>query len=241
MTTDHGSLSGLLDDDHPQYLLVNGTRAMSGALNMGAQNIFNAGTLNGVDITNLSPRLIPGGADALPTGTPVSVGNSNNMGSATDFARSDHIHAHGPLAVTFNGVIRNWSPAVKFAGWGEGVGPAGNPACLYLPYASTLHAFTVFYISATAATIPVGDSVTFTVGTIAAGLAPIPANYVPLLGTDIVFDNSDTGTYPRKAVTGLSLALPVLTSLSVRAVPTAGVLPTNADIVVTVWLDAATP
>jgi len=29
-TTDHGSLSGLLDDDHTQYLLVDGTRACSG-------------------------------------------------------------------------------------------------------------------------------------------------------------------------------------------------------------------
>lgn len=29
-TTDHGSLSGLLDDDHTQYLLVDGTRSMSG-------------------------------------------------------------------------------------------------------------------------------------------------------------------------------------------------------------------
>jgi len=30
--TDHGNLSGLGDDDHTQYLLVDGTRAMTGAL-----------------------------------------------------------------------------------------------------------------------------------------------------------------------------------------------------------------
>lgn len=36
---DHGDLQGLSDDDHTQYLLVDGTRAMSGALQMGDNNI----------------------------------------------------------------------------------------------------------------------------------------------------------------------------------------------------------
>jgi hypothetical protein len=46
---DHGTLSGLTDDDHAQYLLVSGTRAMTGALNMGSQSITsaNAGTYSG--------------------------------------------------------------------------------------------------------------------------------------------------------------------------------------------------
>jgi len=33
LVTNHGDLSGLSDDDHPQYLLVDGTRAMTGDLN----------------------------------------------------------------------------------------------------------------------------------------------------------------------------------------------------------------
>lgn len=37
--SDHGLLSGLTDDDHSQYLLVNGTRAMTGTLQMGSNNI----------------------------------------------------------------------------------------------------------------------------------------------------------------------------------------------------------
>ena len=44
-TDDHGSLAGLTDDDHTQYLLVSGTRAMTGDLNMGSQDIINALTL----------------------------------------------------------------------------------------------------------------------------------------------------------------------------------------------------
>jgi len=36
---DHGALPGLGDDDHTQYLLVGGSRAMTGSLNMGGQSI----------------------------------------------------------------------------------------------------------------------------------------------------------------------------------------------------------
>lgn len=39
--SDHGSLSGLGDDDHPQYLLIDGTRAMSGNLDIGSNQIDN--------------------------------------------------------------------------------------------------------------------------------------------------------------------------------------------------------
>ncbi|HEY8561391.1 MAG TPA: hypothetical protein VIL74_13525 [Pyrinomonadaceae bacterium] len=39
--TDHGNLSGLGDDDHPQYLLIDGARAMSGNLNLGGGQITN--------------------------------------------------------------------------------------------------------------------------------------------------------------------------------------------------------
>ena len=37
--TDHGDLAGLTDDDHAQYLLVDGTRAMTGELDMGTDKI----------------------------------------------------------------------------------------------------------------------------------------------------------------------------------------------------------
>ena len=43
----HSSLSGLLSDDHSQYLLVDGTRAMTGNLNMGSQNI---GSVTDLDV-----------------------------------------------------------------------------------------------------------------------------------------------------------------------------------------------
>ena len=40
---DHGGLLGVADDDHTQYLLVDGTRAMTGDLDVGSANMLNFG------------------------------------------------------------------------------------------------------------------------------------------------------------------------------------------------------
>jgi len=56
---DHDLLDGLLDDDHTQYLLVNGTRAMTGNLDMGANNIIVGGTVDGIDISAISLSNMP--------------------------------------------------------------------------------------------------------------------------------------------------------------------------------------
>lgn len=44
---DHGALGGLGDDDHTQYLLIDGTRAMTGSLDMGDKSIDNINTIDG--------------------------------------------------------------------------------------------------------------------------------------------------------------------------------------------------
>lgn len=41
--TDHGQLTGLSDDDHSQYTLVDGTRAFTGAQSMGSNRLTNVG------------------------------------------------------------------------------------------------------------------------------------------------------------------------------------------------------
>jgi len=66
-TSDHGNLAGLADDDHTQYLLVDGTRAMSGNLDMGANEVTNVGNVDGVDVSDHSARHDVGGTDALTT------------------------------------------------------------------------------------------------------------------------------------------------------------------------------
>ena len=46
LVTDHGSLAGLADDDHTQYILVDGTRAFTGNVDIGANTL----TVNSIEI-----------------------------------------------------------------------------------------------------------------------------------------------------------------------------------------------
>ena len=66
----HANLLGLSADDHTQYLLVNGNRAMSGNLSMGGNAIVNGLTYNGVTIESHASRHKNGGADEIATATP---------------------------------------------------------------------------------------------------------------------------------------------------------------------------
>jgi len=65
VVTDHGGLSGLGDDDHTQYLLVSGARAMAGNLDMGGNQITNVGNVDGVDVSAHAARHELGGADQV--------------------------------------------------------------------------------------------------------------------------------------------------------------------------------
>ena len=66
----HSNLLGLSSDDHLQYLLVDGARAMSGDLNMGSNNITSVGTVDGVTVSAHASRHEFGGSDAVGTTTP---------------------------------------------------------------------------------------------------------------------------------------------------------------------------
>ena len=94
-SADHSSLLNLTVDSHPQYLLTNGSRTLTGNLQMGSYSITGVNTINSVDITSHASRHLPGGSDALATGTPSTIGTVNQIGSIAAFARQDHIHAHG--------------------------------------------------------------------------------------------------------------------------------------------------
>lgn len=92
---DHGSLAGLDGDDHPQYMLVNGGRAMTNNLNMGGNQITNVGNVDGVDVSAHASRHNPGGSDAIATAaaTTLTATTTNTEGTATSVSRSDHTHA----------------------------------------------------------------------------------------------------------------------------------------------------
>lgn len=105
--TDHGQLTGLLDDDHTQYLLVSGTRAMTSSLDMGTNAITNVGLVDGVDVSAHASRHLPNGADPLTTAAPLTTlttATTNAVGTANSFARSDHTHAIDQTTFALNSI-----------------------------------------------------------------------------------------------------------------------------------------
>lgn len=88
--TDHGALTGLADDDHTQYLLVNGTRAMTGDLDMGGQDVSNVGTVDGRDVSVDGTKL-----DTIETNADVT--DATNVAAAGAVMESDYTPAHSLL------------------------------------------------------------------------------------------------------------------------------------------------
>ncbi|HBY05948.1 TPA: hypothetical protein DEG75_03300 [Candidatus Dependentiae bacterium] len=95
--TVHGDLQGLGADDHLQYVRTDGTRVMTGSLNLGTNSITNVNLVDGVDVSAHASRHQPGGADPLLVAAPVTISTANSEGLLTTLARSDHVHAHGNL------------------------------------------------------------------------------------------------------------------------------------------------
>lgn len=110
-SADHGNLLGLLDDDHPQYLLVSGTRAMSGNLNMGTHDITNVGLVDGTVVSAHGARHLPTGADPIATAAPttnIDASTVNATGNANTLARSNHQHGvNTGIAVTLTPDLAN--------------------------------------------------------------------------------------------------------------------------------------
>lgn len=103
---DHGAaLNGLADDDHPQYLLASGSRAMAGALNMGGNNITNPGTVGGLTLADLMPvgSVIMTGQAAAPSGWLLCDGAAVSRTTyAALFAAIGTAYGAGDGSTTFN-------------------------------------------------------------------------------------------------------------------------------------------
>ena len=100
---------------------------------------INADTLDGLDSSQflgavhdehgaLPPHASthqPGGADALPTGTPVSIGTSNSGGTSTSLARADHLH-EGLHTIAASGQPQIRGDAILAAGSNVTLSQAGQ-------------------------------------------------------------------------------------------------------------------
>lgn len=98
----HGNLLGLNADDHVQYLLVSGLRAMAGNLNMGGFNVTNVGTVDGVDVSAHGARHAGNGADPVPNAT-TSV---HGLMSSTDKTKIDGVQ-NGATANSTDAQLRD--------------------------------------------------------------------------------------------------------------------------------------
>lgn len=82
------------DAGHTQFMMLDGSKVMAGNLNMGGNQISNAGNINGVSISTHASRHLPNGSDALATAAAISISRqtSNSAGIANAYARADHSH-----------------------------------------------------------------------------------------------------------------------------------------------------
>jgi hypothetical protein len=97
--TDHGLLTGLLDDDHTQYLLEDGTRPISDDWDNTGQRIRNTGTS---EVTSTEPPVTVPGLIWLDTSVSGGIGPYDH-GALAGLADDDHpqyVLADGSRAVT---------------------------------------------------------------------------------------------------------------------------------------------
>lgn len=97
----NGGVNG--DGGHTNMFTVNGSKPMTGNINMATNNILNIGTANGVTIEAHASRHLPNGLDPLTTAAPttnLSGSSTNAVGIQNSFSRSDHSHAITGAALT---------------------------------------------------------------------------------------------------------------------------------------------
>ena len=121
-TTDHGAMSGLGDNDHPQYLLRDGSAAMTGNLNLGGNDLTNVDDITADDITvdvitaatgNYSTSLTVSG---LPVITDVdlftAVASGTQVyyfGNATSVTASHSLNSDDVLIQCYEGTSEPWN------------------------------------------------------------------------------------------------------------------------------------
>lgn len=110
---DHGTLDGLSDDDHTQYLLADGTRALAGAWSLGNQNLTNGGTITGTTITGTTSLVTTGGLiEDTDNEDLVLRTNSNANQLVLDSAGNVGIGTTGPSSILH--LVDGSLPAITF-------------------------------------------------------------------------------------------------------------------------------
>lgn len=151
--TDHGALTGLADDDHTQYLLVDGTRAMTGALDMGSQAITAVDTVDGRDVSVDGGKL-----DGIAVGAEVNPDVVSQAEAETGSATTERIWTAQRVAQAI---------AAQAQPLGQVVGVNGQTGTSYtLVEADKGKAVEMNNASANTLTVPPNGTVPFAVNTV---------------------------------------------------------------------------
>lgn len=119
---DHGSISGLGDDDHTQYILAAGTRAFSGNQSMGGNKLTSVGApTTSTDaatkgyVDSVAEGLKPKTAARVATTADIAIATALNSGDSIDgvtLADGDRVLVKDQIAAEENGIyIVGASPA----------------------------------------------------------------------------------------------------------------------------------
>lgn len=100
--TDHGALSGLADDDHPQYFLADGTRPIDGDLTV-------TGVVPSYWTFSNSPRSYGGVDYYVPGGTSTYVAAQNSSGDWVDALMDDD----GDVDLAVYQWTSNWASGIR--------------------------------------------------------------------------------------------------------------------------------
>lgn len=122
---DHGSIGGLGDDDHTQYLLADGTRALSGDISFGMNKAlsFRLETLVGDPAPGNQGRVFYNSTDTLvkvDTGSvikPVGVSDHGGLTGLLDDDHTQYLLVSGARAVTGNFTVNGQYRNLANASW----------------------------------------------------------------------------------------------------------------------------
>jgi hypothetical protein len=213
-TSLHSNLLGLSNDDHTQYLRVDGFRSMTNDLQMGSNSITGVDLINGVNITTHSSRHLPNGSDPLSTGVPSNVGTSNQEGIQNAFARQDHVHALGTDVVSDSNILTHTSSKISIINKSQ-----LNSSIVYIDQSNTFGEFSNVFRSSNLSLTNPSNTFNYTfVGSSVTGNRNIT---LPLLSTNdtFVFENH-IQTLTNKTLTSPVVTNPTISNPYVTGVAT---------------------
>ena len=190
--TDHGALNGLNDDDHTQYLLIDGTRAMTSVVTIGADS---DGTDRSITWGHSTLKTIMGiddSSDAFVINTDAAfdatlANNSFSIDASHNVIIAGDVSVGDDLLFTSSGAVINWNSGdVTLTHSANTITVAGGTFAAAAITGTTIDASTDFTIGGTVITdATITDDGNFTID--AVGDIILDAN-----GADISFKDNNT-------------------------------------------------